>query len=161
MNLGPRFKTFGLGLRVALRFLATSPQPFAMPWRFSLQIAAARGITSLCSRATDTIALMRQGQRPNNKASGPRATERARPAASAGGASRSVLSVDFGPRNSKRHLIGTFGNAAPSSSGCSVPPSVMPNPLVERTHNGIAPRCAHVHSAHRGAMPLRSAHPER
>ena len=36
-----------------------------------------------------------------------------------------------------------------------------PNPLVERTRNSMAPRSAHVHSAHRGAMPLRSAHRER
>ena len=35
------------------------------------------------------------------------------------------------------------------------------NSLVERTHNGIAPRCAQVHDAHRGAIPLRSAHRER
>ena len=38
---------------------------------------------------------------------------------------------------------------------------MRPNPLVERTSNGMAPRCAHVHSAHCRAMPLPAAHRER
>jgi len=160
-NLGARFKTFGLGLRVALRFLTTSPLALATPWRFSLQIAAPRGITCLCSRATDTMALMREGQRPNNQASGPRASERARPAASAGRTSRSFLSVNFGARYSPRRHIGARAKLVSSSVVTALPAVVMPNPLVEPTRNGIAPRCAHVHVAHRRAMPLRAAHRER
>lgn len=34
------------------------------------------------------------------------------------------------------------------------------NPVVEGTHNGIAPRYAKVYGAHRGAIPLRPAHRE-
>jgi hypothetical protein len=161
MNLGARFKTFGLGLRVASKFLATSPQALATPWRFLLQLAAPRGITCLGSRATDTMAHMPQRQRPNHQAPGLRAPERARPAASAGRTSRSVLSMNFGARCSMRRLTGARRKAISSSVTLPVHAAVMPNPSVERTHNGMAPRCTHVHSAHRGAMPLRPAHLER
>jgi hypothetical protein len=165
MNLGARFKTFGLGLRVASKFLATSPQ--------ALRPGASRcnvrhlsgfprhGITCLGSRATDTMAHMPQRQRPNHQAPGLRAPERARPAASAGRTSRSVLSMNFGARCSMRRLTGARRKAISSSVTLPVHAAVMPNPSVERTHNGMAPRCTHVHSAHRGAMPLRSAHLER
>lgn len=36
-----------------------------------------------------------------------------------------------------------------------------PNRSVEATRNGMAPRCAVVHSEPRGAMPLRAPHLQR
>jgi hypothetical protein len=160
MNLGARFKTFGLGLRVASKFLATSPQALATPWRFLLHFAAPRGITCLGSRATDTMVLMRQRQRPNHQASGLRDSERARPAASAGRASRSVLSVNFGARCSIRRLARTWRKAFSSSVTFPVHAAVMPNPLVNRTLHGM-PALGIISFLPKPATPFRAGYRER
>jgi hypothetical protein len=52
------------------------------------------------------------------------------------------------------HMHGVNSIVKTSSSGA-------PNPSVEATRNGMAPRCAVVYVAPRGAMPLRAPHLQR